>query len=115
LTAASGPNAGAATCYGRHGLIRARPGQREALLAIRAEVARGARTMPGCRLYLVGPVIGDADAIAVTEVWDDKAAHAASLSLESVRATIAKARPFIAGLGTATEFEALAGVDDVSR
>ena len=96
--------------YGRFGTIRATPGQRDALLGILLEASRGAKTMLGCRLYVVGPVMGDADAIAVTEVWDDKAAHAASLSLESVRATIAMARPLIAGTGTATEFEPVASV-----
>jgi quinol monooxygenase YgiN len=107
-----GPSAAGAARYGRHGLIRATPGQREALLAILAEVARSSRTMPGCRLYLVGAAHRDAEAIAVTEVWDDQAAHAASLTLETVRSAIARARPLIAGMDAASEFDVVAGLED---
>jgi len=96
--------------YGRHGTLRALHGRRDALLAILQEAARDVATMPGCHLYLVGKDLGDPDAVAVTEVWDDKAAHAASLSLESVRATIAKGRPLIAGFGAASEFEVVGGL-----
>ena len=106
------PDPSATARYGRHGIIRATPGQRDALLAILVDVARGAGAMPGCRLYLVGPARDDADAIAVTEVWDDQAAHVASLSLPSVRAAIAGARPLIAGMGDASEFDVVAGLED---
>ena len=51
--------------------------------------------MPGCRRYDVRIVPGDENAIAVDETWDDEAAHAASLELDSVRALISKARPLI--------------------
>jgi quinol monooxygenase YgiN len=39
----------------------------------------------------------DADALWITEVWDSAASHKASLGLPAVQATIAKARPLIAG------------------
>jgi quinol monooxygenase YgiN len=55
--------------------------------------------LPGCRLYLVSLVSDEADAIAVTEVWDDQASHDASRTLESVRETIGRARPLIGGMG----------------
>jgi quinol monooxygenase YgiN len=96
--------------YGLHGTIRAKPGQRDALLAILVDASKGAPRMPGCRLYIVSLVPDDADAIAVTEVWDDKAHHDASLTLESVRETIGRARPIIAGGGTSTTFHPVAGV-----
>ena len=35
----------------------------------------------------------------ITEVWDSEASHAASLSLPSVKAAIARGRPLIAGFG----------------
>ena len=66
--------------------------------------------MPGCRLYIVSRVPDDADAIAVTEVWDDKASHDASLTLESVRETIGRARPFIDGFGASSEFRPVGGL-----
>ena len=99
--------------YGRYGTIRAKPGQRDALLAVLG-AGSAASSMPGCRLYLVGAVVDDPDAIAVTEVWDDAAAHRASLSLDSVRETIAKARPLIAGMGPATEFVPVSGATILS-
>ena len=43
--------------------------------------------------------LSDANAIWITEAWDSKASHDASLSLPQVRAAIAKARPLIAGFG----------------
>ena len=99
--------------YGRHGTIQAKPGQRDALLAILTE-GSAAQAMPGCRLYLVGTVEGDPDAISVTEVWDDAASHRASLSLDRVRETIARARPLIAGMGPATEFVPVSGATILS-
>jgi quinol monooxygenase YgiN len=96
--------------FGLHGTIRAKPGQREALLAVLLQAAKGAPRMPGCRLYIVSLVPEDADAIAVTEVWDDKASHDASLKLESVRETIGRARPLIDGSGTSTEFRPVGGL-----
>ena len=95
--------------YGRLGTILAKPGEREALLAILVDASRGATAMPGCRSYVVGPVPGDPNAIATTEIWDDKVSHAASLTLDAVRAMITRARPLIAGFGPATEFEPRAG------
>jgi quinol monooxygenase YgiN len=96
--------------YGLHGTIRARPGQREALLAILIQAAKGAPRMPGCRVYIVSLVPDDAEAIAVTEVWDDKESHDASLTLESVRETIGRARPLIDGFGTSSEFRPVGGL-----
>lgn len=96
--------------FGLHGTLKAKPGERDRLLAVLLDAANGASAMPGCRLYVVSLVPDDADAIAVTEIWDDKAAHDASLSLESVRATIARARPFIAGFGSSSSFTPVGGV-----
>jgi quinol monooxygenase YgiN len=96
--------------FGLHGTIRAKPGQRSALLAVLLDASKGAPRMPGCRLYILSLVPDDPDAIAVTEVWDDKASHDASLSLESVREAIGRARPLIAAGGTSTTFHPVAGV-----
>ena len=78
-----------------HGTITAKPGQRDALLAILREAAANAPAMPGCRSYEVRPVPGDPDSIAVDETWDDKASHDASLAIDSVRAAIARALPLM--------------------
>jgi quinol monooxygenase YgiN len=94
--------------YGLQGKLIAKPGQRDTLIALLLE-GSGGGTMPGCRLYVVSEVVDEPDAIAVFEVWDDKAAHDASLQLESVRATIAGARPLIAGIGGSTDLRPIGG------
>ena len=85
--------------YGLIGKMTAVPGQRDALVRILLDGVSG---MPGCLSYVVATDPGDADAIWVTEVWDDEASHRASLTLPSVRAAIAKGRPLIAGFGPST-------------
>lgn len=79
--------------YGLIGKMTAAPGQRDALIQILLE---GIDEMPGCLSYVVAKDAGDADSIWITEVWDSKESHAASLSLASVRSAIGKARPLIA-------------------
>ncbi len=96
--------------FGLHGTIRAKPGQRDALLAVLLDASKGAPRMPGCRLYIVSLVPDDPDAVAVTEIWDDKTSHDASLTLESVRETIGRARPLIAATGTSSEFRPVSGL-----
>ena len=92
--------------YGLIGKMTTAPGQRDALVAI---LLKGTVDMPGCLSYVVATDPADADAIWVTEVWDSKASHEASLSLPSVRQAIAKGRPLIAGFGERTVTEPVGG------
>ena len=87
---------GAANMYGLIGKVNAAPGKRDALVAILLEGVAG---MPGCLSYVVATDPADADAIWITEVWDSKASHDASLALPAVRDAITKGRPLIAGFG----------------
>jgi quinol monooxygenase YgiN len=80
--------------YGLIGKMTAVPGTRDQLIAILLE---GTGNMPGCLSYIVGTDPTNADAIWVTEAWDSKESHEASLALPAVKNAIAKARPFIAG------------------
>jgi quinol monooxygenase YgiN len=80
--------------YGLIGKMTAVPGKRDDLIAVLLE---GVATMPGCLSYIVAKDTGDANAIWITEAWDSKASHEASLSLPSVKEAIAKGRPLIAG------------------
>jgi len=82
--------------YGLIGKIRAVPGQLDALISI---LIKGAKDMPGCQSYIVAQDQLDQDAIWVTEVWDDKASHQASLSLDSVQEAIRLGRPLINDFG----------------
>lgn len=96
-----------APMYGLIGQMMATPGQRETLVAILAE---GTEAMPGCLSYVVAHDGENPDAIWITEVWDSKESHAASLKLPAVQAAIGKARPIIAGFGHRFETTPVAGV-----
>jgi len=92
--------------YGLIGKITAVPGQRDALIEILLE---GVTDMPGCLSYVVAKDPKDTDAIWVTEVWDSKANHEASLSLPSVQQAIAQGRELIASFGERFETEPVGG------
>jgi quinol monooxygenase YgiN len=51
--------------------------------------------MPGCLSYIVANDPVDPNLIWITEAWESKEAHAASLSLPSVKDAITKGRPLI--------------------
>jgi quinol monooxygenase YgiN len=78
--------------YGLIGHIRVQPGRRPELAAILTEGSSG---MPGCLSYVVAEDLTDPDALWVTEVWSDQAAHRASLDLPAVQEAIGRGRPLI--------------------
>lgn len=80
--------------YGLIGKMKAKPGQRDALIAILLD---GIDSMPGCLSYIVARDPADTDAIWITEVWDSEQSHKASLDLSQVKDAISRARPIIAG------------------
>jgi quinol monooxygenase YgiN len=86
--------------FGMIGKMKAQPGKRAELIAI---LNSGTTAMPGCRAYLIAEDVKDADAIWITEIWDDASSHKASLQLPAVRAAIAKGRPLIAGFELSAE------------
>jgi len=96
-----------ANMYGLIGKMLAQPGQREALIAL---LLAGTGGMPGCLSYVVAADAANPDAIWITEVWDGPESHQASLKLPAVQATIAKARPLIAGFGERFETRPVGGV-----
>jgi len=80
--------------YGLIGKMTTVAGKRDELVAILLEGTTG---MPGCLSYIIAIDPDDADGIWITEAWDSRASHEASLSLPSVKDAIAKGRPLIAG------------------
>lgn len=96
-----------ADMHGLIGKMRCQPGQRDALIAILLE---GTGAMPGCLSYVVAKDPVDADAIWITEVWDSRASHRASLQLPAVRAAIQRARPLIAGFENGQETIPVGGI-----
>jgi quinol monooxygenase YgiN len=92
--------------FGLISKIRASAGQRDALIAVLLEATAA---MPGCVSYIVAKDATDPDAVWITEVWNSRADHRASLSLPSVQQAIAKGRPLIAGFGERFETEPIGG------
>jgi quinol monooxygenase YgiN len=93
--------------YGLIGKLLAVSGRRDDLLAL---LLGGGAAMPGCLSYVIAKDPGEPDAIWITEVWDSQASHQASLSLPAVQATIAQARPLIAGFAARTVTEPVGGL-----
>ena len=93
--------------YGLIGKMLTVEGRRDELLDI---LLRATGRMPGCHSYVVAKDMTDANAIWITEVWDTKESHDASLSLPAVTEAIAKARPLIAGFGDSFTTTPVGGV-----
>jgi quinol monooxygenase YgiN len=92
--------------YGLIAKMKVAPGQRDALVAILLE---GTGAMPGCLSYVVALDPLDADGIWVTEIWETKERHRASLSLPAVQGAIARGRPLIAGFAERFETNPIGG------
>lgn len=92
--------------YGLIGKLMATDGKRDDLISILLE---SSANMPGCLSYVVAKDASDANAIWVTEVWESKAAHDASLTLPAVKNAITKGRPMIAGFGERFTTEPMGG------
>jgi quinol monooxygenase YgiN len=92
--------------YGLIGRIEAVEGARDDLIGVLLDGVPG---MPGCLSYVVARDPDAHNAIWVTEVWDSRESHQASLSLPSVKAAIAKGRPLIADFAHRTVTEPVGG------
>ena len=86
--------------YGLISKMQSVADQRETLIGILID---GTSAMPGCLSYVVAKDSEDPSGIWVTEVWESREAHQASLSLPSVQQAIAKGRPLIAGFDSRIE------------
>ncbi len=93
--------------YGIIGQMNVVAGKRDELIAILAE---GTRDMPGSISYAISKDQSDENAIWITEYWESKEAHAASLELESVQVAIGKGRSMIESFGHRFEVTPVAGV-----
>lgn len=86
--------------YGVIGKMLAKPGLRDALITVLID---GSNAMPGCLSYIVAKDAREPDAIWITELWSNRAAHDDSLKLDQVKAAIAKGRPLIAATSDSHE------------
>lgn len=98
--------------YAYQGTMRTRPGRRDEVVAILLNGTDGLRAA-GCHLYAVGTSETDLDLVVVSELWESKEHHDASLELPETKAAIATAMPMLTGEFTGTEarIEGGLGVD----
>lgn len=81
--------------YGLIGNMKAVEGKRDQLVEI---LIKGVSGMPGCQSYIIAHDPDDETAIWITEVWESRESHEASLKIPSVQEAIAAARPLISGM-----------------
>ncbi|MHB9752887.1 putative quinol monooxygenase [Streptomyces sp. BYX5S] len=95
--------------YGYIGSMRTRPGKRDEVVAI---LLSGAASLEahGCRSYVVGLATDDPDTIVVTEVWESKEHHDASLRLPEAKEAITSAMPLLTGEFTSRESTVAGGL-----
>jgi quinol monooxygenase YgiN len=95
--------------YGYIGSMRARDGRRDDVVAVLTGGADGLRAA-GCRLYAVGLSATDENMIWVTEIWESRQHHEASLQLPETKAAIAQAMPMLTGEFTGQELTIVGGL-----
>ena len=97
--------------YGLFGGFTAQPGRRDELVGHLLEAAELLGRDPRCLHYVVStsPEGEEPDAVWVSEVWTDQAAHDGSLEPEDVRALITRARPLIAGMAAQRSLDVRGG------
>ena len=98
--------------YGLIGKMTAQAGKRDELVRILLDGVAG---MPGCLSYIVAHDPTDEDLIWITEAWESKDAHAASLNLASVKEAITQGRPLIAGMSAVAKTAPIGGHGLVAR
>ena len=95
--------------YGYIGSMRTRPTHRDDVVAILLSGADGLHDH-GCHLYVVSISGTDEDTIWVSEVWESKEHHDASLQLPEAKAAISKAMPMLTGEFTSQEITVVGGL-----
>ncbi|HKQ75215.1 MAG TPA: antibiotic biosynthesis monooxygenase [Blastocatellia bacterium] len=95
--------------YGLYSKLTARPGQRDALVAI---LLRDPKTLKalGCDLYVINLASDNPDVVWVTEVWTSREAHRASLESPNAKKAIAEAMPLLTGQFDRVELSVVGGL-----
>lgn len=75
----------------------ARPGRQQELASILLQAAELLKQTGNCKVYAVAKDIEEPNAVYVTEVWENKAAHDDSLNNPNVLALIVQAMPLLDG------------------
>ena len=85
-------------------------GKGEKLAGILLEASGLVSKAKGCHLYLVGMAAEKENMVLVTEVWDSKEAHDASLAIPGVNKLITQAMPLLDGPPRSKELRVLGGL-----
>ena len=86
--------------YGLIAHINIVDGKRDELVDI---LRKGTASMPGCQNYVIACDPNNPNAIWITEIWDTKESHAASLNLPQVQSAISQGQTMIPGFGGRVE------------
>lgn len=81
--------------FGMQAVLIAAEGKGDELANFMLEASQAVSKMDGCILYLVQQSLTDNSKVLITELWDNKESHAASLTNETIRVIIMKAKPII--------------------
>ncbi|MEU2777808.1 antibiotic biosynthesis monooxygenase [Streptomyces sp. NPDC007162] len=95
--------------YGYIGSMKVKPGHRAEVVAVLVAAADGLRKA-GCHLYVVTESATDEDTVWVSEVWESKEHHDASLQLPEAKASISKVMPLLTGEFTRQETHVAGGL-----
>jgi len=79
--------------YGLIAKLSTHPGKRTELIQI---LSAAAAKMPGCSSYILAEDPADETVLWVTETWDNRQSHDASLELRAVQQAMPLAKPLIA-------------------
>lgn len=97
--------------YALHGMLQASKGNGQQLANILLEAAEIVSKSSDCKAYIVSVSKENEDAVWVTEVWTNKAAHDATLQAPEVMQLIGKAMPILATMPTGGQhLEVLGGL-----
>ena len=95
--------------YGYIGSMKTKAGHRDDVVAILLNGVDGLR-QAGCDLYVVSVSDADNVTIWVSEIWQTKEQHDASLQLPETKAAIGKAMPMLTGEFTRQELTVIGGL-----
>ncbi|MET8947360.1 antibiotic biosynthesis monooxygenase [Streptomyces sp. NPDC004542] len=95
--------------YGCIASMKTRPSSHDEVVSIVLSGVDGLR-QAGCHLYVVSVSADDDVTIWVTEVWESKEHHDASLELPETKAAIGKAMPMLTGEFTRQELSVMGGL-----
>ncbi len=82
---------------GRYVKLKAREGQRDVLVEHMLGVAQLLAEVRGCELYVINTSAADTDTVWVNEVWSSQAELDASLTIDSVKASVQQVVSLLAG------------------